>query len=308
MAAAACIAVLGLGIYIAGRNDDIGIDPGNTGINSITTAPALPEFTEAATTVSTESIVMGSEQTGTEISDATEPSVIFPAFTGETMPDPFGIGPDSGGDQYANFYQPGNWTLDSIPGELCRLRDSDEVNKWSYYYWDSKEIPSSIKYYMNIYAFITDFSITKEEAEEALKYYLNSDDPQIRITREEFDIIFSGDVALITKTFASEYSIVVGENIYSPEWVYFYSAEDYEKAGITPEMLAEKIEWYSKIQFCEEARQAFSEKLSEYIGRTVVIEPVIYPEKVETIPEIIYDVGVEVPNDDTPEEPAEPAE
>lgn len=311
-AAAACIAVLGLGIYIANRNADIVIDPIDTGINSITTVPALPEFTEFTT--APEISGTGSEQTITTvpeelISETTANFTLPYSKIDEIMPDPFGIGPDSGGDEHANFLQPCNWTLDSIPGELCRLRDRDEVNKWSYHHWDSKvEIPSSIKDYMNIYAFITDFGITKEEAEEALKYYLNSDDPQIRITREEFDIIFSGDVELITKTFASEYSIVIGENIYSPEWVYFHSAEDYEAAGITPDMLAEKIEWYSKILFTDEARTAFSEKLSAYIGRTVVIEPVIFPEKAETYTEIIYDVGVEVPNDDTPEEPAEPAE
>ena len=308
-AAAACIAVLGLGIYIAGRNEKKIISdpvPIDTGINSITTVPEI--------TVSTESIVMGSEQTVTTvpeelISVTTVPPCGFPAYTEETMPDPFNIGPDSGGDQYANFLQPCNWTLDSIPGELCDLRYYDEVNRWSYRHWDSKaEIPSSIKDYMNIYAFITDFDITREEAETALKYYLDSDDPQIRITREEFDIIFSGDVALITKTFASEYSIVIGENIYSPEWVYFHSAEDYKAAGITPEMLAEKIDLYSEILFTDEARLAFSEKLSAYIGRTVVIEPVVFPEKVETIPEIIEDAWEEVLGDDTPEEPAELAE
>ena len=312
-AAAACIAVLGLGIYFANRNDNIIIEPGNTGINSITTVPALPEFSEITTTVpeihrtdSGHTVTTVPEEL---ISVTTVPPCGFPAYTEETMPDPFNIGPDSGGDQYANFLQPCNWTLDSIPGELCDLRYYDEVNRWSYRHWDSKaEIPSSIKDYMNIYAFITDFDITREEAETALKYYLYSDDPQIRITREEFDIIFSGDVALITKTFASEYSIVIGENIYSPEWVYFHSAEDYKAAGITPEMLAEKIDLYSEILFTDEARLAFSEKLSAYIGRTVVVKPVIFPEKVETIPEIIEDAWEEVLGDDTPEEPAELAE
>lgn len=76
----------------------------------------------------------------------------------------------------------------------------------------------------NIFSFISNFNITKDEAESALSVYLNTDDEQIKITHDELDLILSGDIKAITTEFASDYSIVSGENIYAPSWVYFHSA------------------------------------------------------------------------------------
>lgn len=175
-----------------------------------------------------------------------------------------------GGDESADFYQPGNRVLDNIPVSLMKLRDDDEVTKWINSHQDFFEnAPDSIEDYANVYSFITSFNITKEEAGEALKYELESDDPQIRITEEEFDTLFCGDLEKITKTFASEYSIVLGKNIYSPHWIYSHSVSDYEAAGLTPEMIEEKTEKYSDLIISDTEKEKFSEKLSQFTSKDI---------------------------------------
>ena len=137
----------------------------------------------------------------------------------QTMPAPFSDGSDIGGDEHSSFYQPCRGTLDNIPVELMRLRDETEVSSWidSFTPIDTTA-PDSITEYANIFSFISNFNITKDEAESALSVYLNTDDEQIKITHDELDLILSGDIKAITTEFASDYSIVSGENIYAPSW------------------------------------------------------------------------------------------
>lgn len=192
----------------------------------------------------------------------------------EKMPAPFLTGINMDGDENADFYQPCNRVLDNIPVELMRLRNETEVSNWVNSFPSIAVAPSSITEYANIYSFITSFDISKEEAETALSVYLNSDDEQIKITREEFDTIFSGDIAAVTNTFASDYSIVIGKSVYCPNWIYTHSTDDYAMAGITADVVAEKTSAYSNFNLTEDARIAFADKLSAFTGETINIEPV----------------------------------
>ena len=190
------------------------------------------------------------------------------------MPAPFLTGIDMGGDENADFYQPCNRVLDNIPVELMNLRSETEVSNWINSFPPISVAPSSITEYANIYSFITYFNISKEEAETTLSVYLNSNDEQIKITREEFDIIFSGDIAAVTNTFASDYSIAIGKSVYCPNWIYTHSTDDYVVAGITADVVAEKVSAYSNFNLTENACAAFSDKLSAFTGETISIEPV----------------------------------
>ena len=164
MAAAACFAVFAAGISLALRNDDI--QQPVTDSSSITeerdrpeTVPDTEKFTDPNTVTETSSSV-------------TEEDV----ETENEMPNPFYIEEGTGGDQYDGFYLPCNYILDSIPSALIRLRDSDEAAKWleKDKLSSRSEIPSSINDYVNLYSFIIEFNITREEAETALEYYLQS--------------------------------------------------------------------------------------------------------------------------------------
>ena len=185
------------------------------------------------------------------------------------MPEPFSFR----GEANSIFYTPCEWILDGVPVELIRLVDISDFEVWRAKHDIFAKAPSSLRDHVNMYSFIIEFDISDEEVLSALSVYLQSDDQSIAITEEEMNIILSKDDTAVAERFASQYSIVVGENIYCPHWVYENPIEAYKKAGITPEMLKEKLPWYWDMNFTEEARSAFEDKLGAYIGEKVNLLP-----------------------------------
>lgn len=314
MTAAACFAVFAAGLSHALRSDNIEqpiIESSNMMTESYVPETVtendlevtVPVTSEATQTIPSQILIDPDVQTETE-EMSIETSPVVTEVEESEMPDPFGNKAEgTGGDENDGYYLPGNHILNGIPVELMRLRDSDEVHKWTEKdkLSSRSEVPTSIKDYVNLYSFIIEFNITREEAETALEYYLNDN----YITYADLDIIFSGDVELITKTFANDLSIVVGDRIYTPEWLYTHSIEEYRAAGITAEDILSRVDSYRYILFTDEARQAFSEKLSAYTGENVIIGTVTYKKKddvyniqddvMEDAAEDVYDEVVEVP-------------
>lgn len=248
----------------------------NANTAEITSAAASQNETEASESVTSET--SAEEET---------------SFTVEAeMPEPFETECDD--DSRDGFYLPFNNTLNNIPGELMKLRDSDKTDSWINSFSSSEK--TTLGDYQNLYSFITAFDITKDEAETALAPYINGG----MMTSEQVDILFSGSEEAVTNEFASEYSVVVGENAYCPNWLYINTIDDYTAAGINAEAVKEKAPLYSDFAFSEEARKAFSEKLSEFIGEDVVIEPITSEEK-DTETDVIFDAVEE----DTPDDEAE---
>ena len=204
----------------------------------------------------------GEEQTTTGSEPAEDPAGID-----GSMPSPFPEGAD--GDENSLFYMPGKRVLNNIPAELMRVRDETEVNEWIQSFPSIKEAPSGVDGYANLYTFITHFNITREETETALSAYLDSDDESIRIRSFDLDFIFDEDVGRVSRWLSNIYAIVVDENAYCPNWVYTHTAEDYQKAGITVDMIIAQAPLYAFFDLTDEARAAFEKKLSDYTGTAV---------------------------------------
>lgn len=183
------------------------------------------------------------------------------------MPKPFGE--KSGGDENNAFYSPCVWLFDGIPAELTDLVDYSDFECWRVKYNIFAKAPSSLKEYVNMYSFIVEFDIPNKDVLSALSVFLQTDDQSIAISEEEMNIILSKDESVIAERFASPYSIVIGEHIYSPQWVYENSIAAYKDAGITPKMIEEKLPLYREIKFTEQACEAFENKLGTYLGKTV---------------------------------------
>ena len=187
------------------------------------------------------------------------------------MPRPFEL---SGGDMNRNFYEPCEMLFDGVPVELLSLVEQSKYESWADDHNVFYKAPSSLKDYTNIYSFIVEFDISNEDVLSALSVYLKSDDPSIAMSEEDVNIILSKDEATIIERFATEYSIVIGENIYSPQWIYENSIEAYKNAGVTPDMIKDKLSLYGTISFTYDAAKAFQSKLSDFIGKAVKLPPV----------------------------------
>ncbi|MDR2590028.1 MAG: hypothetical protein LBC71_03450 [Oscillospiraceae bacterium] len=94
-------------------------------------------------------------------------------------------------------------------------------------------------------------------------------DETFYFTDEEIKIITSLDETAIMEYFVADFSIYHDGEIFTPMWLYYHDIGAYEEVGITPEMVEEKIELYAEFSFTDEADEAFSEKLSEFIGEEV---------------------------------------
>lgn len=193
------------------------------------------------------------------------------------MPEPLPDSQNTGDDRLRNYYQPCKNKLDCLPVELMRLVDADDVDTWIANNSDLDVAHSKLGEYVNIYSFINTFNIPYNQTCEALKVYLEADDlpEEASIAQEDIDMLYSGNEAAIAAHFASDYSIVIGENVYSPQWVYLHTIEDYENVGITNEMISAKIEHYSWIPLSGNARHAFEEKLGSFLGETVKFDSTV---------------------------------
>lgn len=223
------------------------------------TTPDLSVTAEAESTAAVSEETAQSEA----ITRTAESKAEQSAQNGVQMPDPV---ENLDADYNDGFYFPGKAGLNGIATNLLNLRDEDEVNEWINSFPPVSEARTSLDEYMNDYSFVMYFDVTEEEAKAALPVY-----------SEHFDAIFSGNV----KELISEYTIAVGDNVYCPNWVYTHSAEDYQAAGITPEMLEEKAPLYAVLNLTDEARTAFAKKLSDYVGSEITLPKRVYDSKPE---------------------------
>lgn len=184
----------------------------------------------------------------------------------DKLPEPFGERNDTTVEYYHDFYFPYIFELGLLHGGIYDLRDRDDVSQWI----DSlpniddliyTAIPTDLNSDMNQYSFITHFNISKEEAEPV--YSANFGDNGW-LTEEQFELLFSGDIAKINKGFANEYAIVKGEHAYSPNWLYTHSHEDYRAAGISPDDIKEKMGLYDELGLTPQAEKEFISKLTTY--------------------------------------------
>lgn len=196
-----------------------------------------------------------------------------------SMPKPFDI---SCGDINNTFFLPCINRFDNVTTDLCDLVDYEALQQWIDI-MNSNETPCDIEDYINIYSFMVYFDISTEEVcrilEESNEFYLDKigDNPDsglwtIIYTDYELDALRTGDKEIITAQFAADLSIVFEDKIYSPNWVYYHTTEDYAACGITAEMLSETASEYSAINFTAEAREALESKLSDFAQTAVSLE------------------------------------
>lgn len=215
----------------------------------------------------TENIVTDSGS-GTDTAAAVTAAQEMPAVP-KTPPAPYHIPEGSGGDEMADFYEPVQPILESIYAELCRDMD---MESWFKAKHEANPIPDNLSDDINMYSFIHDFGITRQEAEEAMAYYINSDDPQLKLSTEIFDLIYSENVSELGRQYAKAHTIAKGEKLYTPRWLYYHTTAEWTAAGITPDDVESRLHQYENIPFSPEGREYFGELISEFLGRRVFLD------------------------------------
>jgi hypothetical protein len=206
------------------------------------------------------------------------------SFAATSMPKPFHEIQGGGSSLFLRFSMLCSYDvaqsgrLDSICMSLINMLD--DINE--FFDWTKCETMDRIRYepvtslmeYHNMFSFIVIFNIPIDEFKEVMeqreKRGLEAG-LDVDFTQFEIDLIATLDESRILEHFASDYVILHDGRAFPPAWIYWHDIEAYEAAGITQKMIEEKLHLYAEFSFTAEATFAFEEKLSEFLGRDVVL-------------------------------------
>ncbi|MCL2698177.1 MAG: hypothetical protein FWE74_08870 [Oscillospiraceae bacterium] len=202
------------------------------------------------------------------------------------MPTPFSdLNGFGGGFENSSFFLPfSNGTetkIDIIPWHIITpFMEADVFMEWAENNENKSafdEPQTDLMGYVNIYSYIETFNIPADKLREIM---IQNEEVRReagladRYTRDEINLIVSRDEFAIMNHFVSDFSIYHDGKVFTPHWFYVNTHEDYEAAGITPEMLEEKLDLYAEFSFTAEAAEAFEAKLSEFMETDVVLDRV----------------------------------
>ena len=219
---------------------------------------------------------------------------LFEQITDTSMPEPFAVnenptvygGTDAWHDSFYDMWVRRFKSINQHVRYVNGIENSERADEIvsGYYetgYYDNMT-PYKFDNSINLYRFIKDYGLSGERvanalvaSNEALQAHVDygSASEDMLFTDEEIEAFKTDDAKKIAKLFASEYAVVVGENVFSPQWLYYHTAEDYKAAGIDPYSMHSLLEKYSELGLSEEAWRAFRKKLILYAYSEM------YPEK-----------------------------
>lgn len=182
---------------------------------------------------------------------------------------------DIGGDApvWGQVYRP--YTLEIINTMIADIVGRDLVMQRCNEFEENKteESFASTKDNYDLLDFIEEFKITKEAFEQA---NFSKGDKYAQFTKEEIDVIFSGDRTAILKYFVNPDVVVFNEEAYTLNWFELHSVDEWKQEGIPAELItaaldkASTSEWLSYDN--ENVRAAISNletKVVEYSKTTV---------------------------------------
>lgn len=95
---------------------------------------------------------------------------------------------------------------------------------------------------LNLFTMVQELNISKEALSKS-----NADNGAL-FSDEQIASLYSGDIKKVNECFANPYAILCDGEIFTPDWLATHTANDYIKAGITPDDLKEYL---SKINITE---------------------------------------------------------
>ena len=104
------------------------------------------------------------------------------------------------------------------------------------------------------------------------EFYISIGETELALTNDEISVICDGNIKLMSQMFVSPYSICIDNKIYTPNWLYYCSEEDFENADIPTDKIISMADKYPELYLSEKGFDAFEKKLSEYTGFEVRIE------------------------------------
>ena len=248
--AAAAILIIGAAVLLIMNWDKIAVkEPDRPGeVTTVTNGTVMPNITEPDTTDR------------------------FEQITDTSMPEPY---PYNDHEYYKDFYYTWINRFSGVSGNLTDLPDMEKQNDLiNYYTLNRVGTPYTLDDNLNLYSWMTKLDLSVDNVcraiEENNEYYSSQPfghSEELIFNPYEIDVLKSGDRSRIAEAFATEYSIIIGDKVFNPEWLYYHTIEDYRAVGITPEEVLHKLDMYKGLGLTDEAWAAFSAKLQKYADK-----------------------------------------
>ena len=184
-----------------------------------------------------------------------------------TMPEPFDLSNPSGGDWLRDYTQEYVLRFENLTSDILELVPRNDFTAWLKKHEEEKIASEERIPPLTVLAFVMEFDISKEQL---LSVIAEDNDPSWTITREDVDVIYSGDMELINKTFINEYSVLHNNKIYTPEWFYEHTAAEYIELGFTDDEVSYVMEKMKEIPFTDEAKKAMEDKYRKFKASIIV--------------------------------------
>ena len=177
------------------------------------------------------------------------------------MPEPFDFSNPSGGDQFRDYTEEYELRFENLTFEILNLVPRDDFTAWINQHTEKVRESEERIPPLTILEFVTEFDISKDQL---LSVIAEDNDPSWTITREDVDVIYSGDMELINRTFINEYSVLHNNKIYTPEWLYEHTTAEYIEAGLSNDEVSYVMEKMKDLPFIAEAKKAIENKYRKF--------------------------------------------
>lgn len=164
-----------------------------------------------------------------------EKSTILTPVESETIVDSTQEIVYGGNSEFLEKYRLEYYGVDTF---ISNIVGEDKVAKWLEQFESLQNPNGRAKTEINKFTVVKELNVPKEEFIKANK--------GLGYTDEQIEAIYSGDQKLVNRAFVNDYALLVNDEIYTPDWLALHTIKDYEKAGITVEVL---LEYLNKINF-----------------------------------------------------------
>lgn len=229
----------------------------------------LVTLTSACTEIQTKSSEPMEVTSSAETSENEDTESFLEDNSLDDMPEPFALNSEGDSEEKDGFYKPYDVFYYSVPTLIMDLAAEDNFDEWIRTFDFEGGTRDGEEF--SIVTYVKEFGIAKDMVTAAIEENLAAarkngiENPVSPLSTEQINAIY-GTQTEIDKVFLSEFSILLEGRIYTPEWLYTHSVSDYTTAGLTPQMVSDKLPIYKSIPFTVEAKEAFSEKLTAFTG------------------------------------------
>ncbi|MCM1299009.1 MAG: hypothetical protein NC203_12030 [Firmicutes bacterium] len=177
------------------------------------------------------------------------------------MPEPFDFSNPSSGDRFRNYTEEYELRFENLTFEILNLVPKDDYTAWINEYTEKERTSEERIPPLTILDFVTEFDISKDQL---LSVIAEDNDPSWTITREDVDVIYSGNMELVSKTFINEYAVLHNNKIYTPKWLYEHTAAEYIEAGLSDDEVSYAMEKMKDLPFIADAKKAIENKYGKF--------------------------------------------